>query len=167
MLRVRHEPGYDCTQVQNAPDGVTVWFLNRFWQNFKPSDFAKADEATPHRVSIGIMHTLLSTARETLGRKVTRKDLLDDAVSIEAGAAYIAKQRSETLWDPPLVGAAYNAGSIRRNDSAANRWKMVMYPIGTGAHVDRWVKWYNDAVAVVGSLPQGTFPVTHSKFYFP
>ncbi len=98
--------------------------------------------------SVGLMQTLIGTARGALGRRSLRgDDLLDPATSIAAGTAYIAQQRSQTHFDPPRVAAAYNAGSIRRDDGA-NRWKMLCFPAGTGRHVDRFTSWFNDCMEV-------------------
>ena len=73
-----------------------------------------SDEKTPHRVSSGLMQTLISTARFATGNpSLTRDDLKNGRVSIDAGAAYIDRQR----------------------------------PIGTGAHADRFAKWFNDCFA--------------------
>jgi soluble lytic murein transglycosylase-like protein len=94
------------------------------------------------RKSVGLMQTLLGTAAEAMGRPVTEAELRDPAISIEAGARYIRQQRPRTDFEPPLVAAAYNAGSIREN--ASNRWHLHCTP----EHVDRFVKFYNDAVRV-------------------
>lgn len=111
-----------------------------------------SDAETPHRISPGLMQTLISTARGALNNSsIGRADLLDPDKSIEAGTAYIASQRGKTRLDPPKVACAYNAGSLLVNTGAANRWKMRQYPIGTSAHCDRFVKWFNDAVAVLES----------------
>lgn len=99
--------------------------------------------------SVGLMQTLVRTARFATGRSTLRgDDLLDPRTSIEAGTAYIASQRGSTHWDAPLVAAAYNAGSLKRDDSAANRWKLHCFPRGTGAHIDRFVSWFSDAMRV-------------------
>jgi hypothetical protein len=99
--------------------------------------------------SVGLMQTLVGTAREATGKRNLRADdLLDPATSIDAGTAYIAKQRSSTHFDPPLVAAAYNAGSIRRDDGQANRWKLHCFPRGTGAHIDRFAAWFADCMRV-------------------
>ena len=101
--------------------------------------------------SVGLMQTLVGTARGALGRRTLRADdLLDPATSIAAGTAYIAQQRTQTHFDPPLVAAAYNAGSLRRDDSDKNRWRTHCYPAGTGQHIDRWVGWFNDCMEVSG-----------------
>lgn len=101
--------------------------------------------------SVGLMQTLVRTARGALGRGSLRgDDLLDPATSIAAGTAYIAQQRAQTHFDPPLVAAAYNAGSLRRDDSDKNRWRTHCYPAGTGQHIDRFVAWFNDCMEVAG-----------------
>lgn len=107
-----------------------------------------SDEDTPHKVSAGLMQTLLSTASSTLGFPVSKDWLLEPQNSIMAGTSYIREQAPKTLLDGPLVFAAYNAGGIYIQNGPANRWKMRQYPIGTSAHCDRAVKWLNDAVAV-------------------
>jgi hypothetical protein len=105
-----------------------------------------SDQATPNRVSVGCMQTLVSTAAEFLMRPVTAADLEDPAVAIDAGAAVIAAQFWSTRFDPPLVGAAYNAGGVYHDPEPANRWRLRCYPIGAGAHLDRFVAWFNDAM---------------------
>src|SRR3712207_1929536 len=52
----------------------------------------KSDEETPHKVSPGLMQTLISTAREALQMSVDRRWLLEGPNSIEAGGAGIAEQ---------------------------------------------------------------------------
>jgi hypothetical protein len=108
-----------------------------------------SDEATPHRVSPGVMQTLISTARDALGMSVDRTYLLDPANSIRAGMAYVARQSRSTMFDPVLVAAAYNAGRLYYQTGAQNRWKLRQYPIGTSMHCDRFVKFYNDSVVVL------------------
>ncbi|MBS7543636.1 transglycosylase SLT domain-containing protein [Ancylobacter oerskovii] len=99
--------------------------------------------------SVGLMQTLVKTARFATGRESLKADdLLDPATSIDAGTAYIAKQRSSTQLDPPRVAAAYNAGSLKRDEAGANRWKLHCFPRGTGQHIDRFVAWFNDAMRV-------------------
>jgi soluble lytic murein transglycosylase-like protein len=94
------------------------------------------------RQSVGLMQTLLGTASEMLGREVTAEELMDPETSITAGALYIRQQRAQTEYEPPLVAAAYNAGSLRETE--ANRWRLVATP----EHVDRFCMFYNDAVRV-------------------
>jgi Transglycosylase SLT domain len=113
-----------------------------------------SDVETPSKVSLGLMQTLISTARSTLHKPdVDTGWLLVPENSIQAGTAYIAQQRAATRLDPPLVACAYNAGGVYDNDSPANRWRLRQYPIGKGEHCDRFVKWFNDAVAVLTAHP--------------
>lgn len=128
----------------------------------KPSALRKepgytSDSATPHRISPGLMQTLISTASTTLGRKVTREELFDPRTSILAGTSYINDQRRKTGLTPPKVAAAYNSGSVYQQNGSKNRWKMRQYPIGTGEHVDRFVQWFNDIWAVfkLEGIPEG------------
>lgn len=119
-----------------------------------------SDEATPHRVSPGLMQTLISTARETLNEPgMTRAQLLDPETSIRAGTAYIRRQAGQTNFDPPLVACAYNAGGLYRQDGGDNPWKLRQYPIGTGKHADRFIAWFGDALAVLAAaLPERQTP---------
>lgn len=104
-----------------------------------------SDEKTPDKVSIGLMQTLISNARDTLGDwSVNRTWLLEPGNSIRAGAAYIASQWKVTHFDPPKTACAYNAGSVYYNASTENRWRMRQYPINTSTHADRFIKWFND-----------------------
>jgi hypothetical protein len=108
-----------------------------------------SDEASGSRISVGLMQTLISTAREVIGRPVNREWVLVARNSIEAGTAYIGLQRHRTAFDPPLVAAAYNAGGLYYQPSDKNRWKLRQFPIGTGAHLDRFIAFFNDAVFVL------------------
>ncbi len=118
-------------------------------------------EETPHRVSIGLMQTLISTAREALGDSALGpENLRDPATAILAGTAYIASQKRVTKFDPPKVACAYNAGGLYHQQGVNNRWKMRQFPIGTGAHADRFVAWFNDCFMVFGDpddLPEPSF----------
>jgi hypothetical protein len=110
----------------------------------------ESDAATPSRVSTGCCQTLLSTAREALHEPgLTSADLTDPTVSIRACAAYIASQTYLTHLDPVLVAACYNAGGLHPEPTTTNRWGLRVFPLGTGAYIDRFVLWYNDAVAVL------------------
>lgn len=109
-------------------------------------------ERTPTRVSVGLTQTLLSTARSALNQPDLRlSDLATPETSIRAGAAYMWLQSRQTKFDPPLVAAAYNAGSLRYNASPANPWKLVQYPIGTSRHCDRFVKFFNAAMQAMAA----------------
>ncbi len=104
-----------------------------------------SDERTSNKVSPGLMQTLISTAQATLGDgSINRQWLLEPANSIRAGTSYIASQWKATGFDPPKVACAYNAGGVYYNRGEENRWKMRQFPINTGYHADRFVKWFND-----------------------
>jgi hypothetical protein len=104
-----------------------------------------SDRETPHRVSLGLMQTLISTARDTLEKpEIDRAWLLVPDNSIRAGTAYIARQARVTGFDPPKVACAYNAGGLYPQDGPSNRWKMRQFPIGGSEHADRFVQWFND-----------------------
>lgn len=117
-------------------------------------------ELTPSRVSVGLTQTLLSTARGALGRPTLHlADLENPATSISAGMAYMWGQARETGFDPPLVAAAYNAGSVKFNGGANNRWRLRQFPIGTSAHCDRFVRFFNACWAdpKVAKVPSPAF----------
>jgi uncharacterized protein (TIGR02594 family) len=120
-----------------------------------------SDDESPHRISLGLMQTLISTARETLEKPdVDRAWLLNPDNSIRAGTAYIAKQARITGFDPPKVACAYNAGGIYLQTGPENRWKMRQFPIGEGKHADRFVQWFNDCFrlfAADGGAPAMSF----------
>lgn len=128
-----------CTETRGKADAI----------RFEPGYVS--DEQTPHKISPGVMQTLISTASDTLRMSVTRAWLLDAPNSIRAGAQYIADQARKTRLDPPLVAAAYNAGGLYQQGGAQNRWRLRQYPIGTGKHCDRFVEFYNDAVDVIAN----------------
>jgi hypothetical protein len=118
--------------------------------NGKPNALRKepgyvSDKQTPHKVSPGLMQTLISTAAATLRLDgIDRNWLLQPENSIRAGTGYIAQQWRTTHFDPPKVACGYNAGGIYHNDSPDNRWKMRQYPINSAKHADRFVKWFNE-----------------------
>lgn len=123
-----------------------------------------SDDETPGKISLGLMQTLLSTARRTLADDtIDRKWLLKPDNSIRAGTAYLASQWTATNFDPPKVACAYNAGNIYYNDSSSNRWKMRQYPIGSSEHADRFVKWFNDCF-VMFKKDQISAPVSFQAF---
>lgn len=128
-----------CTESGGNPDAVRL----------EPG--YRSDEETPHRVSVGLTQTLISTAREAVGMSLDRDWLRQPRNAIDAGTAYIARQGRRTRLDPPLVAAAYNAGRLAHNTGQNNRWKLRQYPIGTSKHCDRFVKFYNDAVFMLAS----------------
>ena len=118
-----------------------------------------SDEATPRRVSVGLMQTLISTARKSLGGASLDAGWLEvPDHSIQAGTAYIDAQRGTTRLDPPKVACAYNAGGIYENAVEGNRWRMRQYPIGSGAHADRFVRFFNDCFRLFDA--RGAAPAT-------
>lgn len=117
---------------------------------------ARRTEAKINDESVGLMQTLVRTARGALGQKdIVGDNLLRPELSIRAGTAYIASQRGTTHFDPPKVAAAYNAGSIRLDRGDANRWKMLCYPTGTGRHIDTFIEFFNDCMANGDKLKLG------------
>jgi hypothetical protein len=120
-----------------------------------------SDHESPHRVSLGLMQTLISTARDTLEMpEIDRAWLLNPDNSIRAGTAYIAKQARVTGFDPPKVACAYNAGGLYPQTGPGNRWKMRQFPIGESAHADRFVQWFNDCFRLFeadGGAPSVSF----------
>ncbi len=123
------------------------------------------DVRTPDQISVGLMQTLISSAREAIGDPaLDRQRLLDPGASIDAGAACIARKRIATRLDPPLVACVYNAGHLELQDGPANRWKIRQYPIGTGAHADRFVQWFNDCFAFFAEQPPPALSVVPSFF---
>ena len=143
-----------CTESRGKPEAVRT----------EPG--YRSDQETPGRVSPGLMQTLISTARDTLGTRefgdtgrIDRTWLFVPRHSIRAGTSYIREQfeRPEgqsTRFDPPKVACAYNAGSLLPNDGEANRWKMKQYPIGSGVHADRFVEWFNDCFRLFEDNPE-------------
>lgn len=119
------------------------------------------DGATPDRVSVGLMQTLISTARETLeDPQIDRAWLENPDNSIRTGTAYIARQSRITNLDPPKVACAYNAGGLYYQGGGENRWKMRQFPIGKGEHADRFVAWFNDCIRMFvqdGNAPPLSF----------
>lgn len=119
----------------------------------------QSDYATPFKVSVGIMQTLIGTAQESLDSiDIDRKWLLQAENSIRAGTSYIKKQLDKTMFDPPKVACAYNAGGVYDNNSAKNSWRMRQYPIGTGHHADRFCLWFNDCFRVFSSMTEKKIP---------
>jgi hypothetical protein len=121
----------------------------------------ESDERTPHRVSVGLMQTLISTARQVMPlpaedpsmARITAATLEDPYGSIIAGASYIASQALRTRLDPPVVACAYNAGSVYEQRGEANHWRMRQYPIGTPNHADRFAIFFNHSMRLVAADP--------------
>ena len=69
-------------------------------------------------------------------------DMYKPEVSIDIGAAVIKQRLPWTGLDPILVGAAYNAGSLRATNE--NLWHLHVH----GAYLDQAAQWLGDACAV-------------------
>lgn len=110
-----------------------------------------SDTKTPHRVSPGLMQTLISTAKGMAKKyklvpedRVDREMLFDPHYSILLGGAYIAHQIERYGPDPVLICSGYNAGSVRKTSS--NPWHLIAYG---DTRIDGYVQWYNDFHAAV------------------
>lgn len=124
---------------------------------------------TPHRVSAGLMQTLVSTARQMAEkyelelrdmdgdlRDVQLGDLLDPHTSLWLGAAYMAHQRDRYAGeldggnglDFVYLTGAYNAGSVRTDVNTPFRL-MTYSPTRT----ERAIRFHNDAVAISRGEP--------------
>lgn len=125
-VSLRHEPGYE------------------------------SDTETPHRVSAGLMQTLLSTAqsmarKHDLAEPRTASDLYDPGVSVMLGAAYCAHQRDRYAkgveghsFDFVHLTGAYNAGGVYFNRTTP--FKLRTY---SPSRTERAIRWHNDALAVL------------------
>lgn len=110
--------------------------------------------ASPHRVSVGVMHTLISTARQALADPLLGAiDLQQPGVSIRAGAAYIGAQKRHTRFDPPLVAAAYNAGGVYDDPTPGLPFSLRDFPFGQDRHIERFVAYFNDVCGLVEADP--------------
>lgn len=131
-----------CTESSGRPDAV------------REEPGYVSDAQTPDRISAGLTQTLISTARGALGMPaIDRAWLLDPDNAVRVGTTYMASQRAVTRFDPPVVACAYNAGCVKLNDGAGNRWKMRQYPLGTGNHADRFIAFFNDCFTVLAGAP--------------
>jgi hypothetical protein len=106
---------------------------------------------TPHRVSVGAHHVLLSTALSLLpvpsvssfeARAAEIADLVCRIPALSLVAAdfavrYFNRSHAMHLNQPPLLAATYNAGSPRSDPT--NAWNLKQY----GRHIDRWLEYYN------------------------
>lgn len=111
----------------------------------------ESDEETPHKVSPGLMQTLISTARRMAdkydlvdSKKVDREFLFEAEHSILLGMAY-CKDRIEVYGpDPILICGAYNAGSVRETDDS--EWRIETY---SPTRMDKYARYFNDFHAAV------------------
>jgi hypothetical protein len=129
------------------------------------------DATNGSRISPGLLQTLISTARgvlpflnnvaptifATLGIPAAPATagqflndwLLEGSHSLLLGIAYMRKAYNVkgTAFDLPLVGAAYNAGSLRRRDHSL--WGLQYF----GDYVEHAAPHYNAAVALFNGAP--------------
>lgn len=116
----------------------------------------KSDEETPHQISVGPCHVLISTARAVMGNpRINRAWLQSVDNNLLAAARYIADTKARHEFDPILVAAVYNSGGVyevKPGHANYSAWHLRAYvpPAGKGApHLDRAAAWYGDAAAVV------------------
>lgn len=114
--------------------------------------------ARPHRVSAGLMQTLLSTAQQmlsTYGAPFTPSgprgalDLCDLTIperSLWLGAAYMRHQADKFGDDPLLLVGSYNAGKLAETDK--NPWNLRTFGRD---RVAKFAAYHNDILAVRSS----------------
>jgi hypothetical protein len=103
------------------------------------------------RMSVGLMQTLIGTARETMSDDRIDADWLRvPRNSIRAGTCYIAGKRHLSRLDPPWVAAIYNSGGL--TPAFNNRWGFTQNVIGQ-VHVDAFIAWFNDCFAFFEAAP--------------
>jgi len=141
-----------CTNVSGSSDGKSTGLMQVTKRN-----------CVHHAKELGIN----GLSEQACGEKMYR----DTGFAIQLGTkhmtqTYLKKQISFTplvqqkdttysFFDPILLSAAYNSGSIRQ--SSKNKWHMIM----TGDHVGRFLKNYNGFVELVKSEARG-FSLTDS-----
>jgi peptidoglycan LD-endopeptidase CwlK len=110
-----------------------------------------SDRETPHLISVGPTHTLISTARWAMGEdRIDRGWLMDLENNLRAGFRALVKMgiRWKHDMDPILAAATYNSGGIydasRPESRFHNRWHLRSW----GNHLDRVADWYGDAAYV-------------------
>lgn len=136
-------------------------FYTRDSRSIRREDGFVSLSRTPQRLAVGLTQISVATARATLALEGVPETQVDDQWlmngdnGIRAGTALLSRQaRGElcniaTLFDPPVALAAYNAGGMYRMGGWSNRWKMRQYPFRTGKHVDRGIRFFNDAVLLL------------------
>lgn len=95
-----------------------------------------------HLISVGLMQPLITTAEQMLNKTLNVTKLQVPLTNILAGAKYVQYQAnvSNTLLDPVLSAAAYNAGGLY--EDSQNEFGLVVYK----DHLDRFIRWYNDFI---------------------
>jgi hypothetical protein len=102
-----------------------------------------SDEATTNRVSVGLCHPLISTARAVTGFAVGRAWLGVPRNNLMVAALVLRSDVLATRLDVPLCFAKYNAGALV--ESPKNPFRLRV----TGDHISRALAFFNDAVAVL------------------
>jgi hypothetical protein len=146
-------------QRHTGPFGGVSWALERRGVSIAgaPPEGTRGPPSTALRVwnTFGAMITAASRAHDVpvelivaliCNRTVRGKLPRVDVRHIESAAAILAMRYWLTNYDPPLVAAAYYTGGLYCEEAPANRWRLRCYPAGTGACIDRWVAWFNDAM---------------------
>jgi hypothetical protein len=108
---------------------------------------------TPSRVSAGAHHMLLSTAQEQqrgrphLDEPATQllRLLADSIYAAQLACDYLNQRQGRHQNQLPLLAATYNAGSPQPD--SRNPWRLRQY----GAHIDRWLSFYNASRQAVGA----------------
>jgi hypothetical protein len=116
-----------------------------------------SDEETPHRISVGPCHVLISTARAAMGDpSIGREWLLDLENNLRA--SFRALRQKDERWghgyDPVLAAAAYNSGGLydASNPSSRfyNHWHLRCHVRQNGrSHIGILADWYGDAAFVL------------------
>lgn len=147
-----------------ANEGAVRWQGDRFaYPLYREEPGFISDDATPDRVSIGPMHILLSNFRWLMQNPTaTRKDAANFLANLFAGALYIRRGVKQHDYDPVLVSAIYNAGSLKDASNPKSKYHNPFHlraydpdgPEGPAEdHLTRAVRWYNDAVVVLRDDP--------------
>ncbi len=111
-----------------------------------------SDAKTPHRISVGLGATLISTARYMLKDDAIDRDwLTDPSNSIRMIGLYLDRHYRLSGFDPVRAAAAYNSGGIYHDDSKGNRWRLRNYPLGHGIYIDHVVLVTNEAIRYLAS----------------
>ncbi|MDP4207257.1 MAG: hypothetical protein Q8928_00450 [Bacteroidota bacterium] len=142
-------------QTTGMDTGSKLDSIVRHIGNSKPTRYLERREPgyinpinTPHRVSLGGHHMLISTALQIKGwskapdkeARITELVLTlptQSLVAAQLAVDYFNKYYSLHHNQLPLLAATYNAGSPRR--TTQNDWNLVQY----GEHIDRWITYYN------------------------
>ena len=120
----------------------------------------ESDEATPHRVSVGLLQCLISSANMVgkltpWGKGPSRADLMDPRQGLAYGAALLRYQYDEWQGDPVLASCVLNAGGAY--ESSKSDWNLRTY----GEHrIIETIRWLNDWH---GALRDGLFALPYAR----